>query len=251
METQYLELVVRATEQHFPVAIPFQDQILHRQIIVIDSNQHQLDTFNGCLSHHKDPDTTERLLWDLIELLDHNLGSVYTRVTRELYHNTRPWRINKWEEMLTPGLVYVVYGPHARGDTAACLRHRNRNSPLLFLSFMLTEENGITPSDPDRVWSLLYLYEIQLLPPVRGHGLGRKLISEYLTRTAMAVRELTKLTNEQFFGIELTVFAENHEAIRFYRRLGMRRAADSPESRHDDVIPLYYLYVMRIDNVTT
>lgn len=250
METHRVGLVVRAAEEHFPATIPFQDQTLYRQIVAIDSPDDPVDTSSGCLSHATDPDATERLLWELVEVLDHNLGSVYARVTRELYHNTRPWRINKWDEMLTRGLVYVVYA--TRGAAAAGRRRRDRRTPLLFLSFMLTEEDGLTCDDPARVWSVLYLYEIQLLPCVRGRGLGRALVSEYLARTARAVREGARMTAEQFFGVELTVFGENDAAIRFYRRLGMRRAADSPEERHDDVMaqkPLYYLYVMRIDNV--
>ncbi|QLL30643.1 hypothetical protein HG536_0A04600 [Torulaspora globosa] len=250
METQHLSLVVRAAEQNFPATIRVQDQTLHRQVIAIDSQDHRVDTSSGCLSHYADRDATERLLWELVEMLDHNLGSVYARVTRELYHNTRPWRINKWDEMLTRGLVYVVYV--TRSGAATGRRRRGRSTPLLFLSFMLTEENGLIHSDPARVWSVLYLYEIQLLPCVRGRGLGHTLVSEYLAGTARAVREGARMTADQFFGVELTVFGENDGAIRFYRRLGMRRAADSPEERHDDVIsqkPLYYLYVMRIDNV--
>lgn len=273
MEEENVNNLVQATETSFPKTLQLPDgQVLQRQVIAIDSKENRVDTTNGCLSHYNSPDATEHVLWQLLEILDHNLGPTYTRASRALYHNKRPWRVNKWGEMLTRGLVYVVYtsmtdasAPCGNGRELPTRRSARRTArpaePLLFLSFMFTQEDGLAWCDPARVWAVLYLYEIQLLPRVRSCGLGKRLVSELLVRAACQVRDATRLSTEQFFGIELTVFGENDAAVRFYRRLGMRRAADSPtdddhggdvtpqQHQHQRHRPLYYLYTMRIGNV--
>lgn len=89
-------------------------------IVVRSKNKAQVDT----------------ILEQLLLLLDSNLGTVYRRASRKLYGNARPWQHNKRDEMVTPGMVYVVYQDE-NGQAA------------FFLSFMLTDEPELEPvSEP-------------------------------------------------------------------------------------------------------
>lgn len=250
---EHLQEVVNIVERKnvFPLqlgAVP-----LRRQVVVIDSgddpvklNDHGVD-----LSYYQNQQECENVLTELLELLDKNLGAKYSRVNRQLYHNNRQWRDNKWEEMLSLGLVYVVY----RGA---------RDKAVLFLSFMLTEEEGVLEATSPSLCSVLYLYEIQIHATMQSKRLGSKLICECLAECCRMIRDTVMGLQYPFYGIELTVFSDNLKAINFYQKIGMKLAADSPidkitylqprrtrqnkDSTARKLVekPLYYLYVLSL-----
>lgn len=266
MEQESLNDVVQSAIAHFPAAIEVAGIKLSRQILAIDTEQHPLFETDACISYTRSTQEAEQLLWQLLEVLDHNLGAKYASSSRALYHNSRPWRVNKWREMLSAGLVYVVYRQQS-SSAASTVRPAGRvlrrsdhatETPLLFLSFMLTEESGVCedndvgPDSRGDVWIVLYLYELQLLPLVRRHGLAARLVGEHLTTCCRALKrafenggQAGRRAASRVFGLELTVFSDNAPAIELYeRRLGMQLAADSP-SIHD-TNSLYRLYILKV-----
>lgn len=76
-----------------------------------------------------------------------------------------------------------------------------------------------------------------LLPPYRGHGIGRRLLDSALA--AAKVRGLRR--------VELQVFASNEPAIRLYERAGFVREGRRTHARIlngivDDIIDMAYLF---------
>lgn len=244
MEQESLDDVVKYANQNFPTTINAAGIQLTRKLLAIDTEEYPVET-DQCISYVHSPREAEKLLWQLLEILDENLGQKYAGSSRALYHNTRPWRVNKWREMLTPGLVYVIYSTAA--TTTATQRRNAPFSPLLFLSFMLTEEDGLVADDPTEVWTVLYLYELQLLPRVRRLGLAARLLGDHLAQCGRQLctrSRAGRFSKTRFFGLELTVFADNAPAIRLYESLGMQLAADSPTVLDTD--SLYRLYVLQL-----
>lgn len=245
MEQESLNDVVKFANQNFPKTLNAAGIQLTRKLLAIDTEDYPVE-IDQCISYVHSPREAEKLLWQLLEILDENLGQKYEASSRALYHNTRPWRVNKWREMLTPGLVYVIYNT-ATTTTTATQRRNAPFSPLLFLSFMLTEEDGLVAHDPTEVWTVLYLYELQLLPRVRRLGLAARLLGDHLAECGRQLRTRSRagrFLKPRFFGLELTVFADNAPAIRLYESLGMQLAADSPTVLDTD--SLYRLYVLRL-----
>lgn len=250
MEEQSIAQLAQAAAQSFPPTLEA-DTTLYREILAIDTEEYPVPPAVDWLSYRREPAAVEQRLWELLELLEENLGATYASVSRQLYHNSAPWRVNKWREMLTPGLVYVVYGPpRERAARAARSRGRSGKSPQLFLSFMLTRESGVAPDDADTWWTVVYLYEIQLRRLLCGRGLGSRLVAQHLATCARKARGAVE-ADEPFFGVMLTVFRTNEAALRFYRRLGMRRTAESLGEKRDgtmkEAAPLYYLYALRVE----
>lgn len=245
MELESLNDVVLCAAEQFAPVITVAGLELHRQLLAIDSAEHPLSVDDGvCMSYVREPREAEQLLWQLLEILDHNLGETYARSSRALYHNSRPWRVNKWSEMLTEGLVYVVYAAAGDGAGRGASRRGPARAPRLFVSFMLTAEDGVCARDPSGVWGVLYVYELQLLPRVRRHGVAARLVGRDLTACCRQLRAGRNARGVRLYGLELTVFADNAPAIGLYERLGMQLAADSPAS--DDHDALYRLYVLRV-----
>lgn len=94
--------------------------------------------------------------------------------------------------MRTPGLRYVLLHPSSEPDRLAG-----------FLSFLPTYE-------PFPV-AVVYVYEVHLLPELRGGGLGRRLM-RVCEEVAGRVRGVGK--------VMLTCFEENEGAMGFYRGEG-------------------------------
>lgn len=164
----------------------------------------------------KESEANKVILLDLLEILNANLGTTYEVVSHTIYENKRPWKANKWDEMLTPDLIYISYWEEG-ADGTKC-------EPLLYLSFMLTEETDVSAVALTEL--VVYLYEIQLLPCVRGQGMGQKLIG-YLKSACRSYNKFESI-NCNITSIVLTVFSSNEGALRFYQRLGFRFTAASP-----------------------
>ncbi|SCU94863.1 LADA_0G11892g1_1 [Lachancea dasiensis] len=146
----------------------------------------------------------------LLALIDANLGHFYQDYGSAIYPDLQgpsaEWRDCKVKEMHTAGLVYVVY--HEPDDPA--------RTPVAFVSLLLTHEPEFTGNP-----LVLYVYEIHVTDSARGHGLGTWLMRDVLTRT-MARLQKAFPGHPGFRGVELTVFAANAPAIRFYlKRLRM------------------------------
>lgn len=165
-------------------------------------------------------------LAQLLSVLNQNLGSKYKKISKQIYENHKPWKINKIEEMKTQGLIHVSY-------------KSNKEEILLYMSFMLTNETGCYHEEEDNNetfdCSVIYLYEIQILPQLRRQGLGKLLLSEILVNCGKEIysnRQHSKessLFNINFIGIELTVFSDNINAIKFYEFIGMKLTPWSPQ----------------------
>ncbi|KAK5780796.1 N-terminal L-serine N(alpha)-acetyltransferase NatD PWA37_003451 [Arxiozyma heterogenica] len=178
--------------------------------------------------------TNVEILKKFLNILDINLGKIYKEVSHQIYNNQKSWEVNKWEEMLSPGLIYVSYW---RTDT-----DRDKSTdlqPVLFLSFMLTEE--IDVSRIGAIEFVVYLYEIQILPELRGLGIGQRLLG-CLKDTSMGYNNCDGNSKSVFkndtiiSAIVLTVFSENEVAIRFYKKLQFRYTVGSPRDELIDRI---------------
>lgn len=255
-----LKAIAEIVNHEFPEKITLEDgeTALARKILVIDSADNQAiitsktDTAN-IISHYRNKQESEYFLKQFLNILDRNLGSTYSKANNKIYHNKKSWKENKWEEMQTEGLIYVTYVSNDSDPT-----------PLLFLSFMITEETGVI-ADITSPCSVLYLYEIQLDSQVQKQKLGTKLLEVHLVRCCRNFKERIQLSYPMV-GIELTVFSDNVNAIKFYDTIGMRLAEDSPR---DEVIvmqprktrsfaaksipsrkivkkPVYYLYILAL-----
>lgn len=151
---------------------------------------------------------------EFLRVLDSCMGPLYVE------NNGRNWKKDKLDEMATPGLVYVWYTTSA-GDVAC------------FLSFMVVDElEGRT----------LYLFEIQVLPPWQGLGIGRSLMEVF---HSVATR-LKAHPNHHLNVVStaLTVFSKNQKALQWYRKLGYSLTQHSPRDRvlrTGSVPPPYYI----------
>ncbi|CAL9730745.1 N-alpha-acetyltransferase 40 [Monosporozyma unispora] len=196
---------------------------LHRRILFIgnDSKSEKIPdkVHNYCTLEKevsKEHEVDQEMLNKLLEILDTNLGQTYERVSSTIYENKVSWKDNKWEEMLSSDLVYVTYG---LDDTKT-----RTFVPLMYLSFMLTEEIDI--SKINLTEHVIYLYEIQLLPELRGQGIGQKMM-ECLKDTSIKYNE-TKSYGDIITSVALTVFSSNEAAFRFYKKMGFEFTAGSP-----------------------
>ena len=192
---------------------------LYRNILVIDTKDDQSsdetthESNYSLLSYSKDADAGKNILLKLIKILDDNLGPIYVKKSYAIYGNKKPWKENKITEMQSEGLIYVTY----------CDEY---NEPILFMSFMLTDDDDFK-GDGSNV-SVIYLYEIQLTGKVRNKKLGTLLMDDYLKKCG----EKVKMTlGDQFVGVELTVFSNNLAALRFYEKLGYLLTPTSPRDK--------------------
>ncbi|KAL3229193.1 N-alpha-acetyltransferase 40 [Nakaseomyces bracarensis] len=268
------EKFLNSVISHFPREITINrgnsdssDLLLQRRVLVIDGCDNAVSYDSKFLDHiflkTVDPKGIENMLNLFLDILADNLGKKYERASKEMYENNRPWTENKMEEMNSEGLVYVSYW--------------DDNQPLVYLSFMLTEEEGLCIDNADSMSSVVFLYEIQLLEPVRRRGLGKRLIGDYLKECCsyFAYSHGSELEHP-FVGIELTVFSDNSAALALYHSLGMEKTPNSPVDKSLNLRPrtitrtsanrlnrsptegqikrtmikkpLYYLYLMRIDD---
>lgn len=178
--------------------------------------------------------TNVETLKKFLNILDINLGKIYKEVSHQIYNNQKSWEVNKWEEMLSPGLIYISYW---RTDAD---RDKSTNlQPVLFLSFMLTKE--IDVSRIGAIEFVVYLYEIQILPELRGLGIGQRLLG-CLKDTSIGYNNCDSNSKSVFksdaiiSAIVLTVFSENEAAIRFYKKLQFRYTVGSPRDELIDRI---------------
>ena len=191
----------------FPTSIILKDgSLATRKVLVIDEPGSGIAPSGQVCTWSGDRQSSNSLLTQFLQVLDLNLGPKYRSVSATLYGNTRSWTENKLEEMQTMGLVYVGYF--------------QGGSPLMYLSFLLTDEPDFLP-DPVKV---VYLYEIQLLPQVQGQRLGTQMLQVCLKNTVYSLSRLDPLLK----GIELTVFSDNKAALHLYYSIGMVLAPGSP-----------------------
>lgn len=151
---------------------------------------------------------------NLLSLIDTNLRQHYIRT------QGRQWQKEKKEEMVTPGLVYILY---------VC-----DDKLVAFLSYMLTR------GDDEPV---LYLYEIHVDPAYQHLRVGSRLLLDF-HRLALTLKspETPPLLHCQ--ATMLTVFSDNTNALRWYLKLGYILADDSPTDRklrNHTVVPEYYI----------
>lgn len=209
--------------EEFPLTleVTLQEQLkcLKRKILIIEPDNCTSGKNSQDVVYMKcSTDQGDKMLDQFLDILDVNLGEKYTKVSKKIYENARPWKVNKLEEMRSPGLVYVSYWDEESDE------------PMLFLSFMLTEEDGFT--EDDKLLSVVYLYEIQILPSLRNRKLGTRLLAEHLQDACSRLRsENGELLEYPLIGIELTVFSDNENAIKFYKSIGMELTPDSPRDR--------------------
>ena len=233
--------LLKAVNLEFPKELTLKDgKKLKRSILYIPPEDEEVevetvDSAPDAINFDEDRGYGERILSEMLHLLDDNLGKKYRKVSYELYGNKRGWRRNKWDEMLTPGLCYVYYYyrkcDHDHDCDCNCsdegkLKRQKRtlvDPPIqiqLFLSFMLTE------LDQSQRVPVLYLYELQLCPTVRSQGLGTFLLDTCLKHCCQHLSTLHE-SNENGLkesrqsnvprGIALTVFGDNKPALRLYR----------------------------------
>ncbi|CCE62568.1 hypothetical protein TPHA_0C04180 [Tetrapisispora phaffii CBS 4417] len=214
---------VKIVDSHYPDEIYVNKNLtkLVKKIIVVDSETEDIknsaELYNGrYLTYSQNKEECEIEFSKILTILDNNLGDIYTIKNKKLYGNSKPWKENKIQEMKTEGLIYVVY--HLEDE---------KKTVSLYLSFTLTKESGFLP-DIDVFSPVIYLYEIQLTPEVRNNGLGTKLIAGYLKDCLVDVHENI---HKDIIGIELTVFSDNTNAIRFYETIGMKLTPDSPNDK--------------------
>lgn len=255
-----LEAIAQIVLDEFPERITLEDgeTTLARKILVIDSASNQVSSASETgtptiISHYGNKQESEYFLKQFLNILDGNLGPTYSKANKKIYHNKKTWKENKWDEMQTEGLIYVTY-----------CSNDSDSIPLLFMSFMITEETGVI-EDITSTCSVLYLYEIQLESQVQKQKLGTRLLEVHLVRCCSSFKEKIKLSYPMV-GIQLTVFSDNVNAIQFYHAIGMKLTEDSPR---DEVIvmqprktrsfgtkglpsrkivqkPVYYLYILTL-----
>lgn len=187
--------------------------------------------------HNDDNGSCETILNQLLEILDINLGSTYEQVSKIIYENKLPWKSNKRDEMLSGNLIYIVYGVEKEDEDEEEDENKGKYEPEMYLSFMLTEEIDI--SKIDKIELVIYLYEIQLLPNLRGQGIGQMMM-QYLKEVSIRYNEMelrekennshnnNDYNREKISSIALTVFSSNEPAFKFYTKLGFKFTAGSP-----------------------
>lgn len=147
-----------------------------------------------------------------LSLIDSTIGSLYIAVVGD------NWKTEKIREMLEIGLIYVSY---------------YSQELIGFISFMLVLEQGEKK---------LYLYEIHVNPKYQRLSLGSMLITNF--------HKLANVLNDSgnpllsCTGTSLTVFANNSNAIQWYKKLGYTIAQHSPQDtflRSRVLRPDYYI----------
>lgn len=150
----------------------------------------------------------------LISLIDSTLGLHYLDVQGP------HWKLEKKEEMETPGLVYISY---------VC-----DDEVVAFVSYMVTYGDG------DKT---LYLYEIHVSPKYQHCGLGTQLLlSFHQLSESLKAPETSRLLH--CTSSMLTVFTANTRALKWYFSNGYVLADESPVDRRlrtHVVVPEYYI----------
>lgn len=239
--------VLNIVNEEYPLKIELDDKTnLTRKILYIPLDEEQeintntsISDVEGITNFGKLNETEQKnQINELLDILDNNLGEKYSKVSEDIYGNKLNWKLNKIEEMKTNGLIYIIY---FQDDKAK-----------LFLSIMLTEEEGLIKTEPTEFSNVIYIYEIQILNEFRGLNLGTRLISDYLVKCCSRIKNICNLPFD-FKGIELTVFSDNISAIKFYEKIGMQLTENSPmdnikliRSRKILIKPVYYLFILPI-----
>ncbi|KAK6454846.1 histone-specific N-acetyltransferase NAT4 [Scheffersomyces xylosifermentans] len=160
-------------------------------------------------------------LRQFVDLVDRNLGKFYVK------HTGKPtWKLDKFEEMRESGLIYVWLTSED-------------NSIVGFMSFKLCSE------DEDE--TVLYLYEIHIVPQFQALKLGGKLMQIF---HALA-KDLSDRKSPWYFqsckATSLTVFTDNSPALSWYLKLGYKIHPNSPQDKHlrsgKVVKPDYYILI--------
>lgn len=133
-----------------------------------------------------------------LSILDSNLGPYYEK------RQGKDWKVDKYSEMREDGLVYICF-------------YKDKILQL-FVSFMVDWDYGR---------KVVYVYEIQFLPDLRGRKLGT---------TVMAKLEavLIRLNLELDLDVEaiaLTCFSDNERLLNFYQKNGFVKSDKSPTDR--------------------
>lgn len=229
MESELFNVFLKIVNNEFPTSISVKIDNkatnLHRQILFIRPDETTvIDDYllvdNDIIEFSEVNKKSVDLLNKLLIVLDMNLGEKYSKVSKKIYENDKPWKMNKLEEMKTPGLIYVYY-----------INETSNDDILLFMSFMLTEEIGLIETDENKNTSVIYLYEIQLLKAIRGQKLGHFLLSQHLSNCGKKINNEINFIERYsipFIGIELTVFSDNKRAIKFYESINMKKTPFSP-----------------------
>ncbi|SMN21805.1 similar to Saccharomyces cerevisiae YMR069W NAT4 N alpha-acetyl-transferase, involved in acetylation of the N-terminal residues of histones H4 and H2A [Maudiozyma saulgeensis] len=255
-ESEVFNDFLQITLNNFPLTIPItinnEIKYLERDVLYmkpVDSPSiNQCDEIKNIIQYDETNLIHQEKLLQLLTILDINLGEKYSKISKLIYENDKPWKINKLNEMKSSGLIYIIY--------------KLNDEPYLFMSFMLTNEDEFDGKEI----SVIYLYEIQLLSIIRKQGIGSKLINENLLNCS---KEIYLVNNKSFIGIELTVFSDNYNAINFYKSIGMKLTPWSPQdtikkiskriTRSNNktknvkdtqkivIKPIYYLYYLPIN----
>ena len=225
---EFLSITIANFPQQLQVKINNETCNLERNILFMNPKDTpiQIDERMNVSEYVESNSQHNEELEQLLSVLDQNLGPKYKKVSKQIYENHKPWKVNKLEEMKTPGLVHVSY-------------KSKKEDTLLYMSFMLTNETGCYHEEEDNNetfdCSVIYLYEIQILPQLRRQGLGKLLLNEVLVNCGKEIysnRQHSKkssLFNINFIGIELTVFSDNINAIKFYEFICMKLTPWSPQ----------------------
>lgn len=227
---EFLSITLENFPEQLQVKIENETHNLQRHILYMNPKDTPVQISNevNICEYIESNNEHNEYLAQLLSILDQNLGSKYKKVSSQIYENHKPWKSNKLEEMKIPGLIHVGY-------------KLNNKETLLYMSFMLTNETGCYHEEDDANMdetfdcSVIYLYEIQILSQLRRQGLGKILLSEILVNCGKEIynnRQHSKkssLFNISFIGIELTVFSDNINAIKFYNYIGMKLTPWSPQ----------------------
>lgn len=157
-----------------------------------------------------------------LNLVDQNLREHYSRL------DGKDWKVAKKTEMSEDGLVYLYYKDMETGTMAA------------FLSFMITWDDLDVKTN-----KVLYLYEIHVSKEYQGLRIGAQLIESF-----HALSQLLNDVDNEIIETDatcLTVFSDNLQALKWYKKLGYTLTDNSPKDkvlRNKKVIkPSYYLMI--------
>ncbi|CCH62162.1 hypothetical protein TBLA_0G02220 [Henningerozyma blattae CBS 6284] len=223
--------LVQLVDNAFPKSISTKQGItLERKIYIIgDSENNSLlsdqnnnsndDEIYWYFKDRKNPTVENIIKTQIFQLIDENLGKLYKKKSKKIYENDLDWSINKREEMFTSNMIYITYWD--------C----KQNSVALFLSILSCEETYILENNDQG--EVLYLYEIHITKEYQRQGIGERLIKDYLIEKLIKPLKIERQDNN-FIGLELTVFSENNDAQNFYfNKIQMQYTFGSPR---DEII---------------
>ncbi|CAH2351954.1 putative N-alpha-acetyltransferase 40 [[Candida] railenensis] len=193
-------------------------EIFQDQLVVVNSNAKSCTLNLSIKPVHK---LNSKLLNSCLTLVDQNLSAHYSR------QNGKEWKLEKREEMLQDGLIYIFYKDEDSGNIVA------------FLSFMLTYYEP-----EEKINKVLYLFEIHVSKSYQSLRIGAELIERF----HLVAKRLHELKDDDLLSVDatcLTVFSNNTKALKWYEALNYKVTEDSPKDkvlRNKKVIkPPYYI----------